>query len=64
MVSDVGMLEVTNNEREPNNERAKIRAERLSEIYNSTKLAAKLGKVEIRTNYYIHSILSSVIHHQ
>lgn len=31
MVSDVGMLEVTNNEREPNNERAKIRAERLSD---------------------------------
>jgi hypothetical protein len=52
MVAYAGMLEVINNEREPDNERAKLRAERLSEIYNITKLAAKLGKVEIRTNYY------------
>jgi hypothetical protein len=51
MVADAGILEVVNNERKPDNERAKLRAERLSEIYDSTKLAAKLGTVEIRTNY-------------
>jgi len=52
MVADTGILEIINNEREPDNERAKLRAERLSEIYNNTELAAKLGKVEIRTNYH------------
>jgi hypothetical protein len=51
MVADSGILEIINHEREPDNERAKIRAERLSEIYNSTELVAKLGTVEIRTNY-------------
>jgi hypothetical protein len=51
MVADPGILEIVNNERIPDNERAKLRAERLSEIYNSTKLVVKLGNVEIRTNY-------------
>jgi Dolichyl-phosphate-mannose-protein mannosyltransferase len=51
MVADPGILEIVNNERIPDNERAKLRAERLSEIYNSTKLVVKLGTVEIRTNY-------------
>jgi hypothetical protein len=51
MVADPGILEVVNKERMPDNERAKLRAERLSEIYNSTKLVVKLGTVEIRTNY-------------
>ena len=51
MVADAGILEVVNNERKPDNERAKLRAERLSEIYDNTKLVAKLGTVEIRTNY-------------
>jgi hypothetical protein len=51
MVADSGILEVVNSERKPDNERAKLRAERLSEIYDSTTLAAKLGTVEIRTNY-------------
>jgi Dolichyl-phosphate-mannose-protein mannosyltransferase len=51
MVADPGILEIVNNERMPDNERAKLRAERLSEIYNSTKLVVKLGNVEIRTNY-------------
>jgi hypothetical protein len=51
MVADPGILEMVNNERMPDNERAKLRAERLSEIYNSTKLVVRLGTVEIRTNY-------------
>lgn len=52
IVADTGILEVINNEREPDNERAKLRAERLSKIYNNTDLAARVGKVEIRTNYH------------
>lgn len=51
MVADPGILEIISNEREPDNERAKLRAERLSEIYNNTELAVKLDKIEIRKNY-------------
>jgi hypothetical protein len=51
MIADNRILDTVNNEKEPNNAKAQLRAERLSEIYNNTGTAVKLGKVEIRTNY-------------
>jgi Dolichyl-phosphate-mannose-protein mannosyltransferase len=50
MIADNRILD-TINEKEPDNAKAQLRAERLSEIYQNTGLAAQLGKVEIRTNY-------------
>ena len=49
MIADNRILDAINNE--PNDAKAQLRAERLSEIYHNTGIAVKLGKVEIRTNY-------------
>jgi hypothetical protein len=51
MIADDRILDTINNEIKPDNAKAQLRAERLSEIYHNTGIAAKLGKVEIRTNY-------------
>jgi hypothetical protein len=51
MIADNRILDTINNENEPNDAKAQLRAERLSEIYHNTGIAVKLGKVEIRTNY-------------
>jgi hypothetical protein len=51
MIADQGILEIVRNEKQPDNPKAQLRAERLSEIYFNTELQDKIGRVEIRTNY-------------
>ena len=51
MIADQGITEIVKNEKQPDNAKAQLRAERLSEIYFNTKLEEKVGRVEIRTNY-------------
>jgi asparagine N-glycosylation enzyme membrane subunit Stt3 len=51
MIADQGITEIVKNEKQPDNAKAQLRAERLSEIYFNTKLEDKVGRVEIRTNY-------------
>ena len=51
MIADQGIMEIVRNEKQPDNPKAQLRAERLSEIYFNTELQDKIGRVEIRTNY-------------
>jgi len=51
MIADKGIMEIVKNEKQPDNAKAQLRAERLSEIYFNTELEDKGGRVEIRTNY-------------
>lgn len=51
MIADQGIMEIVKHEKQPDNAKAQLRAERLSEIYFNTELEDKLGRVEIRTNY-------------
>jgi hypothetical protein len=51
MIADKGIMEIVKNEKQPDNAKAQLRAERLSEIYFNTELEDKVGRVEIRTNY-------------
>jgi len=51
MIADRGIMEIVRNEKQPDNAKAQLRAERLSEIYFNTELEDKIGRVEIRTNY-------------
>jgi hypothetical protein len=51
MIADQGIMEIVRNEKQPDNAKAQLRAERLSEIYFITELQDKIGRVEIRTNY-------------
>jgi hypothetical protein len=51
MIADRGIMEIVKNEKQPDNAKAQLRAERLSEIYFNTELEDKIGGVEIRTNY-------------
>jgi hypothetical protein len=44
-------MEIIRNEKQPDNAKELLRAERLSEIYFNTELEDKIGSVEIRTNY-------------
>jgi Dolichyl-phosphate-mannose-protein mannosyltransferase len=51
MIADRGILEIVKNEKQPDNAKAQLRAERLTEIYFNTELEDKIDRVEIRTNY-------------
>jgi Dolichyl-phosphate-mannose-protein mannosyltransferase len=51
MIADQGIMEIIRNEKQPDNAKEQLRAERLSEIYFNTELEDKIGSVEIRTNY-------------
>jgi hypothetical protein len=51
MIADQGITAIVKNEKQPDNAKAQLRAERLSDIYFNTRLEDKIGRVEIRTNY-------------
>jgi hypothetical protein len=51
VIADRGIMEIVKNEKQPDNAKAQLKAERLSEIYFNTELEDKIGRVEIRTNY-------------
>jgi hypothetical protein len=51
MIADRDILEIVRNEKEPDNAKAQLRADRLSEIYYNTNIAETVDRVEIRTNY-------------
>jgi hypothetical protein len=51
MIADEGMKKIVSGEELPRTSKAEIKAERISELYNSTKTVAKSKNVEIRTNY-------------
>jgi hypothetical protein len=45
------MKKIVSGEELPRTSKAEIKAERISDLYNSTKIVAKSKNVEIRTNY-------------
>jgi hypothetical protein len=51
MIADEGMKKIVSGEELPRTSKAEIKAERISDLYKSTKPVAKTNNVEIRTNY-------------
>jgi hypothetical protein len=51
MIADEGMRKIVSGEELPRTSKAEIKAERLSDLYNNTKIVAKTHNKEIRTNY-------------
>jgi hypothetical protein len=51
MIADENMRKIVSGEELPRTSKAEIKAERLKDIYDNSKIVANVHKVEIRTNY-------------
>jgi hypothetical protein len=51
LIADRNIVDIVNNETAPDSPKAKQRAERLRQIYESTELLETVGRTQIRTNY-------------